>query len=72
MSSPETTPAEVGTPKATWVPSRKWGVLQIASAVGLATMYITSGSWDQEESIALVTWLGAAASTYLIPNAEAK
>jgi phage portal protein BeeE len=65
-------PPEVGTPSATWVPSRKWFALQIASAVGLGTMYLTTGSWNSEESIAALTWFGAAASTYLLPNAEAK
>lgn len=72
MSSPDTTAPEAGTPTATWKPSRKWGVLQITSAIGIATMWVTTGAWDQEESIALLTWIGAAASTYLIPNAEMK
>lgn len=54
------------------MPSRKWMVAQITALGALATMYVTTGSWDQEESVALIGLLVQAASTYLIPNAPEK
>ena len=58
-----------GTPVTTWKPSRKWGVSVLTGAGALATMFLTSGSWDVEESIGLVGLIVTAGSTYLIPNA---
>lgn len=51
------------------IPSRKWLVAQVTALGALATMFVTTGSWDQEESVALIGLLVTAASTYLVPNA---
>jgi hypothetical protein len=52
-----------------WLPTRKWGVAQFVAFGALATMYVTTGSWDQEESIYLIGWIVQAGSTYLVANA---
>lgn len=53
-----------------WAPSRKWIARTIVALGGLAIMALTTGSWDAEESIALVTLIVGAATSYLLPNAD--
>lgn len=50
------------------MPSRKWIAAQVAAIGALLTMWATTGSWDQEETVALIGWFVQAATTYLIPN----
>lgn len=50
------------------LPTRKWWVAQVTALTGIAIMAITTNSWDQEESIAAITWFAGAFSTWLIPN----
>lgn len=50
------------------MPSRKWIVAQVTALGAIATMYITTQSWDQEESVAVIGWIVQAVSTYLVPN----
>jgi hypothetical protein len=71
MSAAETTPAEVGTPKATWIPSRKWIASQVTLLGGLAISAIDEG-WTSTQWKAMVGIAVAAAVSYLLPNAEAK
>jgi hypothetical protein len=66
-----TAPPEVGTPKATYVPSRKWFASQVTLLAGLVISAIDSG-WDATQWKALVGIASAAAISYLLPNAEAK
>jgi hypothetical protein len=54
--------------KTSWKPTRKWLARTIIGAIGGATMYVLTGSWDQEESIALLTLAGGASTSYLLPN----
>ena len=49
---------------------RKWGARTITALSGVAIMYLTTGSWDQEESIALVTAVSAALVSLLVPPSE--
>lgn len=49
-------------------PSRKWLAARVVAVHALAVMYLTTGSWDVEESIALVGLLSEAAVSYLVPN----
>ena len=53
-----------------WMPTRKWMVRTVIALGALATMYFATGSWDQEESIALVGLLVGAATSYLVPNSD--
>jgi hypothetical protein len=46
---------------------RKWGARTIVALGGIATMYFTTGGWDTEESIALVTAIVGAATSFLVP-----
>lgn len=65
------TPPEVGTPKATLVPSRKWMAL-VASGLGsIGLMYVTDMVWDATEWGALITLATGSVVSYLVPNAEA-
>lgn len=69
---PKTTVApEVGTPTATWVPSRKWFAAQITLVTGLALTVVDQG-WTADQWKATIGIASAAAISYLIPNPEAK
>lgn len=70
MSAPAT-PAEVGTPKATYVPSRKWFASQITLLTGLALTVVDEG-WTDNQWKGLIGIVSAGLVSYLIPNAEAK
>ena len=54
------------------MPSRKWIVTQITAVGALLTMFVTTGSWDQEESVALIGLLTQALASYVLPNAPEK
>jgi mannose/fructose/N-acetylgalactosamine-specific phosphotransferase system component IIC len=54
-----------------WRPTRKWVVGQVTALGALVTMFVTTGGWDQEETIALVGLAVAAATSYLVPNLDA-
>jgi hypothetical protein len=49
-------------------PSRKWFATQVTALTALALMWVTTGSWDQEETIAVIGVVSQAALAYLIPN----
>lgn len=51
-----------------YLPTRKWIVNQVTLTAGLLTMWVVSGTWDQEESLALITLGATALTTYFIPN----
>lgn len=57
--------------KKSWVPSRKWGVAQVASISGWAVAAINAG-WHIGASLQImaVTIVAGAVSTYIIPNKE--
>ena len=46
---------------------RKWLARTIVGAGAIATMYLSTGTWDQEESIAVVGWIVAAITSFLVP-----
>ena len=52
------------------MPSRKWIAARITAITGLVLMLITTGSWDQEESVMALTIVSAALVSWLTPNAE--
>jgi hypothetical protein len=54
------------------VPSRKWLVTQITAVGALLTMFATTGSWDVEESVALIGLVTQALASYVLPNAPDK
>jgi hypothetical protein len=66
-----TTPPEVGTPKATYMPSRKWIASQVILLTGLALTVVDEG-WTNNQWKALIGIVSAALVSYLLPNAEAK
>lgn len=49
-------------------PSRKWFASRITAVTGLLTMWATTGTWDTEETIALITLVSAAGLAYYLPN----
>jgi hypothetical protein len=51
--------------------SRKWWASRVTALTGLVTMWITTGSWDTEESVMLLTIVSAAAISWLVPPAGA-
>ena len=66
---PQTTPPEVGTPVATWRPSRKWLAAQTTLLTGLGITVVDSG-WGAEQWKAFIGIVSAALISYLLPNAE--
>ncbi len=52
------------------MPTRKWWAANVTAATALALMYVTTGGWDQEESIALIGLVSQAALSWLIPNVQ--
>lgn len=51
-------------------PTRKWVAAQVVALAAIATMYVSTGGWNQEESVALIGWFVQAATTYLVPNED--
>lgn len=49
-------------------PTRKWWVTQVTAVAALAVMYLTTGSWDVEESVAAVGIITQALGAWLMPN----
>lgn len=49
-------------------PTKKWIVTQITAVAAVATMWVTTGSWDTEETVALIGLLTQASLGYLQPN----
>jgi hypothetical protein len=54
--------------KTSWVPSRKWAASTIGAIGTLAIMYLTTGTWDVEESVGAVTLTVTALTTYLVSD----
>jgi hypothetical protein len=50
------------------MPSRKWFAARVTALAGLATMIATTGGWDSEETVALITIVASAAVSWLTPN----
>lgn len=51
-------------------PTRKWWTTQVTALTALALMYVTTGSWNQEETVALIGIASQAALAWLVPNDE--
>jgi hypothetical protein len=49
-------------------PTRKWWATQIVALTALAVMYVTTGAWDQEETISAIGIASQAALAWLVPN----
>jgi hypothetical protein len=56
------------TPAPSAAPTKKWIATQITALTALAVMYVTTGSWDQEETISLIGIVSQAALAYLVSN----
>ena len=52
------------------MPSRKWFAARVTALAGLAVMWATTGTWDQEETIAAITLVSAGLVSWLTPNAD--
>ena len=60
----------VGTPTVGWKPTRKWIATQITATAALLTMFVTTGSWDVEESVGLIGLLSQAGIAFMLPNVK--
>lgn len=54
----------------TWVPTRKWLATQVTALTALGVMYVTTGEWNTEETIAAIALVSQAALGYIYPNQE--
>jgi hypothetical protein len=50
------------------MPTRKWIAARVTALAGIIILAITTNSWDQEEWIALVTFVSEGIVSYLTPN----
>lgn len=71
MPKTTATKPEVGTPTATWVPSRKWFAAQTTLLSGLALSVVDEG-WTDNQWKALIGIVAAALTSYWISNPESK
>ena len=51
-----------------YVPSRKWGASTVGALGTVLIMWATTGTWDQEETIASITLGVTAVTAYLLKN----
>lgn len=49
-------------------PTRKWIAAQVVALGAIAIAAATTGTWDTEETVALIGWAVQAATSYLVPN----
>lgn len=52
------------------LPTKKWIVTQITAVAALLTMWVTTGSWDTEETVALIGLITQATAGYFASNAD--
>jgi hypothetical protein len=52
------------------MPSNKWWAARITALTGLAIMWVTTGSWDTEETVAAITLVSAGLISWLVPNSD--
>lgn len=50
------------------MPTRKWIAARLTALTALATMWATTGTWDTEETVALIGILSEGGLSWLIPN----
>lgn len=50
---------------------RKWGARTITAIAGLLIMWASTGSWDTEETIGLITLVSGAVVSLLVPAEDA-
>lgn len=50
------------------MPTRKWFANVVIAAGGLLTAWAATGTWDQEETIALIGVASGAIVAWLVPN----
>jgi hypothetical protein len=50
------------------MPTKKWWVTQITALSALAIMFVTTGSWDQEETISAIGIVSQAVLSYFKEN----
>jgi hypothetical protein len=46
---------------------RKWLARTVVGVGAIVTMWVTTGTWDKEESVALIGWIVAAITSILVP-----
>lgn len=49
-------------------PTRKWIAARIVGVVGVLTMWATTGTWDVEETVALLALVSEGTLSWLTPN----
>jgi len=54
--------------KTSWWPTRKWAVSTFGGIITVLTLWVTSGNWNQEENLLVLTLASTAFGTYMIPN----
>jgi hypothetical protein len=52
------------------LPTRKWWAAQVVALGALLTLWVTTGHWAKDETIALIGFVVQAIATYLVPNLD--
>jgi len=55
----------------THLPTNKWWAAQVVALGAVLTLWVTTGHWARDESVALIGFFVQAATTYLVPNSTA-
>lgn len=55
-------------PQPTLRPTRKWIAARVVGVGAILTMFATTGTWDVEESVALIGLLTESFVSWLVPN----
>lgn len=55
----------------TWVPSRKWFAATVVALGALATAWAQAGEWSSTLTVMAIGIVVQAATSYLLPNADA-
>jgi hypothetical protein len=53
---------------ASHLPTNKWWAAQVVAIGALLTLWVTTGHWATDESVALIGLVVQAVTTYLVPN----
>jgi len=50
------------------MPTRKWWAARVTALAGLLIMFVATGGWGAEETVAIITLVSESLVSYLIPN----
>ncbi len=68
-AAPPAAPSQTS-PTKSWLPTTKWMAATITALTAVACLVVTHHGFDTDVTVALITVIGQALVTYLVPNQE--